>query len=327
MSSIEVRPFRRSDLDQVTQLVNIHAAAVIPGLSAPGSTVLARIDGQHGQHSAEPAAGARVALVAEQQNRVAAAALLLRHIPRDEAGAVAGAAGEICWFLFRPQAPAGNPYWLDATEAADALMSACLAQLGRWGPARQQAGGDLLPVRGVCGVPEQWPHVRTIYERAGFAHTGHTDIVSMARVEDLPRPAGPPIARLVVRRSLGPHGTRLAAMLGEDLIGSADIRILGETGAGISREEEQVPWSRWADMGSLQVASQYRRQGIATWLLGEAAGWLRLAQIDRLLGGSWLEGRDSAGQACADGRPFLTAAGFLELTRTMRGWDREPQET
>jgi hypothetical protein len=33
MSSVEVRPFRRSDRDQLSQLVNAHAAAVVPGMS------------------------------------------------------------------------------------------------------------------------------------------------------------------------------------------------------------------------------------------------------------------------------------------------------
>ena len=34
MPSVLVRPFRRGDRDQLTQLVNAHAAAVIPGMSA-----------------------------------------------------------------------------------------------------------------------------------------------------------------------------------------------------------------------------------------------------------------------------------------------------
>ena len=66
---------------------------------------------------------------------------------------------------------------------------------------RQHAGGE-LPVPGVYGVPDQWPHIRALYERAGFRHTGHTEIVYLARVEDLPRPAGsrrgavgPPVGR------------------------------------------------------------------------------------------------------------------------------------
>jgi hypothetical protein len=33
MSSIEVRSFRRGDREQLTRLVNVHAAAVIPGMS------------------------------------------------------------------------------------------------------------------------------------------------------------------------------------------------------------------------------------------------------------------------------------------------------
>ena len=67
---------------------------------------------------------------------------------------------------------------------------------------RQHAGGE-LPVPGVYGVPEQWPHVAALYQRAGFAHTGHTEIVYLARVEDLPGPAGPPVAGLAVRRRSG----------------------------------------------------------------------------------------------------------------------------
>ena len=46
---------------------------------------------------------------------------------------------------------------------------------------------------GVYGVPEQWPHIRALYQQAGFAHTGHTEIVYLARVQDLPGPSGPPL--------------------------------------------------------------------------------------------------------------------------------------
>jgi hypothetical protein len=39
MSSVQVRPFRRSDRDQLTRLVNAHAEAVVPGLSVSVNTV------------------------------------------------------------------------------------------------------------------------------------------------------------------------------------------------------------------------------------------------------------------------------------------------
>lgn len=44
MSSVQVRPFRRDDRDQLTRLVNAHAEAVVPGMSA---SVRLRLAGRH----------------------------------------------------------------------------------------------------------------------------------------------------------------------------------------------------------------------------------------------------------------------------------------
>jgi len=318
MPSIEVRAFRRSDREQLTQLVNTHAAAVVPGMGVSVSTVLSSLDRQPGEFIEDPWVSERVTLVAGQRDRIAAAAHLLRHYPDERAGTAARDAGEIRWLLFWPVAPAGNPCWPDATEAADALMAACIRQLEQWGVTRQHAGGE-LPVRGVYGVPEQWPHISAIYQRAGFAHTGHTEIIYLARVEDLRRPAEVPIDGLSVRRTVGMNGTRLSAVLGEDVIGYIEVEIF--------EEGERLPrHGGWADIGNLRVTEQYRRCGVASWLLGQAAGWLRLAQVERLLDYAWLEGTDPGGQDYAEYRAFLPAVGFRELTRTRRGWNRTPQK-
>jgi GNAT superfamily N-acetyltransferase len=317
MSSIEVRPFRRSDREQLTQLVNTHAAAVVPGMGVSVSTVLSSLERQPGEFIEDPWVRERVTLVAEQGDRIAAAAHLFRYFSDERAGNAVRDAGEIRWLLFRPEAPAGNRCWPDATEAAEALMAACIRRLEAWGVTRQDAGGE-LPVRGVYGVPEQWPHIRAIYQRAGFAHTGHTEIVYLARVEDLPRPAEVPVAGLSVRRSVGMNGTRLSAVLGDDVIGYIEVETF--------EEGERLPRrGGWADIGNLRVTEGYRRRGVASWLLGQAADWLRLAQVERLLDYAWLEGTDPGGLDYADYRAFLPAAGFQELTRTRRGWNRAPQ--
>ena len=161
-------------------------------------------------------------------------------------------------------------------------------------------------------MPEQWPHIRALYERAGFAHT---EIVYLARVDELPRAAMPPIAGLSVRWSVGTNGTRLSGVLNDDVIGYIEVETLDE-GERLSRH------GGWADIGNLRVTRQYRRQGVATWLLGQAADWLQLAQVDRLLDYAWLEGRDPMGCDYADYRAFLPAAGFRELTRYQLGWSR-----
>lgn len=314
MSSVEVRQFRRSDRDQLTQLVNAHAAAVVPGMSVSVSTVLSSLERQPGEFIEDPWVSERVTLVAEQQDRVAAAAHLLRHFSDDRAGEAARGVGEIHWLLFWPEAPAGNPCWPDATEAAETLMAACIRQLEKWGVTRQHAGGE-LPVPGVYGVPDQWPHIRAIYRRAGFAHTGHTEVVYLARVDDLPRPAGIPITGLSVRRSVGMNGTRLSAVLGEDVIGYIEVETF-EEGERLARHGE------WADIGNLHVTERYQRRGVASWLLGQAAAWLRMAHVDRLLNYAWLEGTDPGGVDYAGYLAFLPAVGFQELTRTKRGWNR-----
>jgi hypothetical protein len=65
---------------------------------------------------------------------------------------------------------------------------------------------------------------------------------------------------------------------------------------------------------------------VASWLLGQAADWLRLAAIERFLDYAWLEGQDPTGQDYAGYRAFLAASGFSELTCTKRGWTRTPHQ-
>jgi GNAT superfamily N-acetyltransferase len=315
--SIEVRRFHRRDREQLTHLVNGHAAAVVPSAGVSVATVLGQLEREPGEFIVDPWVSERVTLVAEQRDRIAAAAHLLRYAPEDRVSPSYRGTGEIRWLLFWPEAPASNnPYWTDATPAAERLIAACIRQMDEWGVTSQEAGGE-LPVPGVYGVPEQWPHIRALYERAGFRHTGHTEVVYLISIEDLPHRAVPPLGGLVARRSVGINGTRLSAVLGEDIIGYIELEIF-EEGERLSRH------GRWADLGNLHVAEAHRRRGIATWLLAQAADWLQLAQVERLLGYAWLEGQDETGQRYDNYRAFLAAAGFRELTRTKRGWVRTP---
>lgn len=46
----EIRPFARSDRDQLTRLANAHIATVMPGWSIPVSTLLAQLERQPGEY-------------------------------------------------------------------------------------------------------------------------------------------------------------------------------------------------------------------------------------------------------------------------------------
>ena len=301
MSSVEVRPFRRSDREQLTALVNAHVQAVVPGVSVSVNTVMSQLERDPGEFIVDPWVTDRVTLVAEQRRRVVAAAHLLRYGGGEEVGECYRDAGEINWLLHWPRAS----YWPDSDEAADRLAAACLAQLRRWDATKWLADGA-LPAPGIYGVPEQWPHVRALYQRVGFAQRGRTEVVLLALVDQLPRPAEPPLPGMEVRRTVGVNGTRLSACLGEEVLGYIEVE------ANLADGGRLAQLGGWADVGNLHVGEAYRRRGVATWLVGQAADWLRLARVERLLDYAAIDEHDRLA--------LLGRLGFRELTRTARDW-------
>ncbi len=111
MPSSQIRPFRRSDRDQLAGLVNADASAVAPGMGTSVATLLASLDRDPGEPITDPWVSERATLVAEQQHRVVAAAHLLRYLDDERAGSSYRGLGEIEWLVFWPEAPSGNPYW------------------------------------------------------------------------------------------------------------------------------------------------------------------------------------------------------------------------
>jgi GNAT superfamily N-acetyltransferase len=298
-SPADVRPYRRGDRQQLTALVNAHVAAVLPGVSLSVTTVTSHLERDPGEFIVDPWVDERVTLVAEQRQRVVAAAHLLRYGSDDRVGESYRGAGEIRWLLCWPPMPG----WPDSDAAGDVLATACLGQLDRWKVRRRYADGT-LPVPAVYGVPEQWPHIRDIYERAGFRHRGRTEIVFVIAIADLPR-RPPPLPGLIARRTLGVNGTRIWALIDEEVVGFIEV----DTNLGEGNRAAGI--SAWADVGNLKVGEAYRRVGIGSWLVAEAADWLRLAGVERLIDYADVEDR----QAIA----FLLSNGFRELTRTIRG--------
>jgi GNAT superfamily N-acetyltransferase len=300
-SDVEVRPFRRSDRQQLAALVNAHVAAVIPGISLSVAAVMSSLERDPGEFVVDPWVTERATLIAEQRQRIVAAAHLLRYGSHDRVGETYRDAGEIRWLLCWPPVPR----WPETSQAGDQLAQACLAQLDRWGVRRRYADGT-LPVPAVYGVPEQWPHIREIYERAGFKAEGRTEIVFVVTVGNVPR-WRPSLPGLNIRRTLGVNGTRIWALSGDTVVGFIEV----DTNLGEANRAAGI--ATWADIGNLEVVEAYRGKGVGSWLVAETAGWLELAGVTRLLD---YASPDDTG--CVD---FLERLGFRELTRTVRGYE------
>lgn len=307
MTGFEIRPFRRADREQVTLLVNRHAAAVMPGVSASVATVLNQFEREPDEFVVGPWVHERRCLVAEQDGAVVAAALLARYRDDVTVGPAFRGAGEIRWLLFWPEAPSGNPFWRPAREAARALAGTCVEHLDGWRVTRAYADGA-LPLPGVYGVPEQWPHVAQVYAEQGFSAPAEAvEVVHLADLADVPPPSAPPVSGLRVTRAVGINGTRFSGHVGTDRVGYLEVEVL-------EAAERHPRGGGLADIGNLHVAEAHRRNGVATHLLRHAAHWLRLAHVDRLL--------HYAAPSEVAAIAFAERHGFTEVTRTRRGWER-----
>ena len=67
--TIEVRPFKRTDRDHVTALVNAHIGAVVPGLSVSVNAVMSQLERDPAEVVVDPWVIERRSLVAVERHR------------------------------------------------------------------------------------------------------------------------------------------------------------------------------------------------------------------------------------------------------------------
>jgi hypothetical protein len=263
MSTDGVRPFRRSDRDQLAQLVNAHAQAVVPGMAISVNAIMSQLEGEPGEFIVEPWVTDRLALVAEQRGRITAAAFLVRYGSDERVGPGLRGTGEIRWLLFWPDAP----FWPGSAGTGRAVGEVALATMHRWGVSAVRVDGS-LPCPGVYGLPEQWPHVRDLVEQLGFRRGERHETVLLGLVDDLRRRPDPAFR---IDRTLGTTGTRLTARTGDEIVGYIEV----DAGiAGVGRIS-----GSWADVGDLVVSDGRRQAEIGRFLIAEAAEWLHYGRI------------------------------------------------
>ena len=298
MSAIEVRPFRRSDRHQLTDLVNAHVQAVVPGASVSVNAVLSQLERNRARSSSTSGWSSG---------------------PRSSRSSAAG------WWPPRTCCGTGPVRRSAPPCAARPRSAGCCARWMRpsgrtprppgWrsprprsrgcGPGDRPASAPTARCRrrACTGIPEQWPHVADRPGGSGSAAAGADQIVLLADVAELPRrprpsrPAGGADARHGRHSGWPRSGTTASSGTSRSTPASAGPgAIAGQPG--------------WADVGNLWVQEADRGRGVGSWLLGEAAEWLRLGRVDRLL--AYADPGETG---------FLERCGFRRLTETVRDWN------
>lgn len=294
--SAAIRPFERRDRDQLTALVNLHVAAVIPGVAVSVNTVLSQLEREPQENLVDPWVSERRCLVAERHDGIVAAALLHRFRDEQDVSECYRGSGEIRWLVCAVTA---------AAEGAR-LLDAAIEQMRSW-RVRVVGAECALPALACYGVPDTLPHLRNLLSGAGFRAPTRTEHVLVARCDQL---LAPQLLGALVSRTLGLLGARLTLTRDGRELGFIEVC---DQPADMARSSVAV---RWADVGNLAVSEGADPELVVPALLAAGAEWLLLGGVERLVH-YWAEGEDSPEELA-----LLERAGFAVLVRNERGFRR-----
>ena len=300
---VEVRPFARRDREQLARLVNAHVAVVLPGGYVPPATLLNDLEHPLGEFIIGPWVTDMATFVAIERDRVVAAAHLRRYGADERVSADYRNAGEIIWLLC----------WPNHLDAGRAVRDAAIGHLVAWDVRVQYADGT-LPFPAVYGVSDSWPHVRALYEEAGFdSGDARVEVALAGLTSGIPAAGAPPVAGLTLRRQLGTLGTAFNAVLDGEVVG------MFEVDDDLTRGGTNLGAAGWADECNHRVREDMRGRGIGSWLVRSAAEWLRLGRTTRLL--VYAVEDDDLSRWVHYWRRF----GLQPVNRTTRGWTRHTE--
>jgi GNAT superfamily N-acetyltransferase len=303
-AAAQVVPLDPAHLPEVRDLINAHLDLMVPGWALTEPFIASHLQRNSGQAITDPWVIERATLCALEGQRLVAAAHLLRYGRGPQVGPAYAGTGEIAWFLA----------WVDAGEAAAALLDAAHAQMHAWGITPDYAWGTGLPVSPFVGVPDVWPHIAAALTRAGYRPgVGNEEAVYGGALDAGPPPADPPIQGLALQRRLiatlwAANEMRFAALLDGREIGKCEVALDLADGGALPALQQ------WAQLTELDVEGPWRNQDIGAWLVRQAVAWIRLGGRSRLVVATMA---DNAGAI-----RFYRRFGWELLVHEQKGWKR-----
>jgi GNAT superfamily N-acetyltransferase len=299
---IEIQSFQTTHLPQLRELLNLHVEALVPGWTLTDDYIHARLQSDPGQYVIGPWVAERQTLCAIQRDRVVGAAHLLRYGSKETVGESYRGAVDVAWFVF----------YLGEDDTAQTLLDTCHHQMDTWSATRRFAWDSGLSVPVCGGIPDVWPHIRDVLYRDGYRpSTEHREAVFGGTLHQIPLPSAPPADGMTIRRTVrNDRGVGYSAFIDDQEVGYCQFT------ADLTDGGRRPALRGWAELSELHVNEEWRRRGVATWLICHMVQWLRLAGCDRIIFSV------TADDEAAAAGPFYRSIGWDAITRFENGWQR-----
>jgi len=291
--SVRIVPFAPdAHLGDLQALFDVHLAVIEPTWSAPAAFIADRLRRNPGQPLLDPWRVERRTFCAEDGGGVVAAVHLLRYGGGAEVSDDYRNVAEVEWLLCRP----------DRTDAGTALVRHAHTVFRGWS-VRECYGWGELPLPGLCGVLEAWPHIAAALQAAGFRPNPDSGEVLYGGRFVIPVP--PPTPGVTYQEREGGCSA------------FADGRHVGlcQWNADLTCSGALPALRGWGELEEIEVSPEWRNRGIGTGLLTRGLTALRRAGCDRLA-----VSVDPDDEARGVGR-FYRRFGLDVLARMIKGWD------
>jgi GNAT superfamily N-acetyltransferase len=253
-----VRAFEEEDIQGLAVLINLHVSLLVPTWGLPSSFIRSHLELNPEQPVIDPWVFERATLCAFEGEKLVAAAHLLRYGTDDKVIERYFNSGDVAWFFFYPE----------AGEAAKELLNACHEQMRKWGVHKVRAWDSGLPLPASTGIYDAWPHLLSLFEGSNYwAKPEMREAVFVGKL-DIP---DTPLHKLPRGISMGQNGGNVTVVQIGKTHRIAALRIK----ADLSMKKGAPLLSNWAQLESIAVEDQWRRQGIATWMMRTAVNYLK----------------------------------------------------
>ena len=259
----KIEPLERDHLPQVMDLVNAHLGAVVPGWALTACYFWERLKRNPAEWVTDPWVAERKSIVGVVNDRVCAAAHILRYGDDTRWKGTA----EVAWLLF----------WPRERTAGEAILKECLRQMKAWQVTDQQISGP-LPVPVCVGLPHVWPHIGLMLGQFGYSSNADVDeSVYGGTLDGIPSPGEPPVEGASIHRDLGKFSTRFVARLG-----GRDVAYV-ECVADLTQGGQLPALSGWGELSEVETSEAMRNRSLGSWVMRHALEWLRLSRCSRIV--------------------------------------------